>query len=160
SPVGSAGRAGELFEVRVVDADDRDVEAGTVGEIVMRPRRPDALMLGYHNKDAATVHAFRNLWFHSGDRGRLSASGDLYFEERGKDSIRRRGENISAWEVEMILDQHPHVAESAVYGLPADETDEDVAAALVLRSEASDLRDVLRFAEARLPKYAVPTLFK
>jgi carnitine-CoA ligase len=160
SPVGSAGRASKLFDVRVVDAEDREVEPDTVGEIVLRPRRPEALMLGYYNQDTATVRAFRNLWFHSGDRGRLSASGDLYFEERGKDSIRRRGENISAWEVESVLNQHPEVAESAVYGLPSEETDEEVAAALVLKRKEADLRDILRFAEARLPKYAVPTLFR
>lgn len=160
SPIGSAGRASDLFEVRVVDDDDRDVPSDVVGEIVMRPRRPDVLMCGYYNKDAATVHAFRNLWFHSGDRGRLSEQGDLYFEERSKDSIRRRGENISAWEVEMTLDQHPDVAESAVYGLPAEDTDEEVSVALVLKRHDADLRDILRFAEARLPQYAVPTLFK
>src|SRR5262249_27259704 len=72
-PIGSAGRASALFEVAVVDDADRLLPPGEIGEIVMRPRRPDAMMIGYHNKDAATVRAFRNLWFHSGDRGRLSA---------------------------------------------------------------------------------------
>lgn len=160
TPVGSAGRASELFEVAVLDESDNVLPADTVGEIALRPRVPDALMAGYLNKDAATVTAYRNLWFHSGDRGRLSPSGHLYFEERGKDSIRRRGENISAWEVESILDQHPNVAESAVFAVASEEADEDVAAAIVLNDPSANLADILAFAEARLPKYAVPSLFK
>ena len=111
SPLGSAGRASDLFEVAIFDDSDTLLPTGEVGEIVMRPKCPDAMMLGYLNKDEATVRAWRNLWFHSGDRGRLSAQGDLHFEERQKDSIRRRGENISAWEVESVLDQHEDVAE-------------------------------------------------
>jgi crotonobetaine/carnitine-CoA ligase len=160
APIGSAGCAGDLFEVAVVDAQDRVLRPGEVGEIVMRPKRPDAMMIGYYNKDAATVRAYRNLWFHSGDRGRLSAEGALYFEERSKDAVRRRGENVSAWEVESVLDQHPDVAESAVYGVASDEVDEEVAAALVLRRDGADLAAILRFAEERLPAYAVPTLFR
>jgi carnitine-CoA ligase len=160
SPRGSAGRASDLFEVAVVDPADRLVKPGAVGEIVLRPKQPDAMMIGYHNKDAATVRAFRNLWFHSGDRGRLTVDGDLFFEERSKDSLRRRGENISAWEVESILDQHPDVAESAVYGLPSEEVDEEVAAALVLRRVDADLAGILQFAAERLPKFAVPTLLR
>lgn len=160
SPIGSAGRASELFEIAVVDEDDNFVAPGTIGEIVMRPRRPDVMTSGYLNKDAATVAAFRNLWFHSGDRGRLSVEGDLYFEERGKDSIRRRGENISAWEVESILDQHPDVAESAVYGVASEEADEEVCAAIVLKRRDADLKDIVDFAQARLPRYAVPTLMR
>jgi len=160
SPAGSAGRASDLFEVAVVDEQDRSVSAGTVGEIVLRPRRPDALMVGYQNNDAATVRAWRNLWFHSGDRGRLTADGDLYFEERSKDSIRRRGENISAWEVESVLDQHPDVAESAVYALASEDADEEVAAAIVLRRADASLSAILQFAEQHLPAYAVPTLFR
>lgn len=160
SPIGSAGRASELFEIAVVGDDDDFVAPDTIGEIVVRPRQPHTVMAGYLNKDAATVAAFRNLWFHTGDRGRLSAEGDLYFEERGKDSIRRRGENISAWEVESVLDQHPDVAESAVYGVASDEADEEVVAAVVLKDKAADLSAILAFAEERLPRYAVPTLLK
>ncbi len=160
SPIGSAGRASDLFEVSIVDEEDRHLKPGEIGEIVMRPKQSDVMMIGYHNKEEATAKAFRNQWFHSGDRGRLSAEGDLYFEERSKDSIRRRGENISAWEVESILDQHPDVAESAVYGVKSAETDEEVAAAIVLRHANADLSAILKFAEEHLPNYAVPTLFR
>ena len=158
-PPGSAGRASALFEVAVFDGDDRPLPPREVGEIVLRPRRADALMIGYHNKPDATVEAFRNLWFHSGDRGYLTETGDLYFEERAKDSIRRRGENISAWEVESILQQHPAVAEAAVYGLRCDDRDEEVAASIVPAAGA-DLAAIHAFAVEHLPSYAVPTLMR
>lgn len=158
--IGSAGRASDLFEIGVVDDADHMLGPDEVGEIVIRPRCADAIMLGYRKKDAATVKAFRNLWFHSGDRGRLSASGELYFEERDKDAIRRRGENISAWEVESVLELHPAVAECAVYALPDSETDEAVAAALLLADPDADLAAILAHAAARLPRYAVPTLVR
>jgi crotonobetaine/carnitine-CoA ligase len=160
SQIGSAGRASDLFEIAIVDADDQVLPPGGIGEIVLRPKRPDAMMLGYYGKDAATVRAWRNLWFHSGDRGRLSEAGDLFFEEREKDSIRRRGENISAWEVEGVLDMHPDVAESAVYGIADADADEEVAAALVLIDPDADLAAILRFAAERLPRYAVPSLLR
>jgi len=160
APVGSAGKGSDLFEVAVVDDEDRLLGPDEIGEIVMRPRQPDAMMIGYHNKDAATVKAFRNLWFHSGDRGRLSAEGHLYFEERQKDSIRRRGENISAWEVESVLEMHPDIAEAAVYGMAAEDSDEDVAAALVLNGRDADLESIMAFAHDKLPAYAVPTLVR
>ena len=160
SPLGSAGRASDLFEVAIFDADDNPAPCGEVGEIVLRPRCADAIMAGYHNKDAATVEAVRNLWFHSGDRGCLSEQGDLYFEERGKDSIRRRGENISAWEVEGIIEQHPAVAEAAVYGVPSAEFDEEVAVCIIPVGDAANLHDIHAFALERLPAYAVPTLMR
>jgi crotonobetaine/carnitine-CoA ligase len=159
SPPGSIGRGSELFEAAIVDAQDAMLPAGDIGEIVLRPRRPDAFMQGYHNHPETTVAAVRNLWFHSGDRGFMSAEGDFYFEERAKDSIRRRGENISAWEVESVIEQHPAVAEAAVYGLPCADADEEVAVSIVAAGEA-DLADIHRFARERLPGYAVPTLMR
>jgi crotonobetaine/carnitine-CoA ligase len=160
SPVGSAGRASELFEVAIFDEADNPLPCEEVGEIVLRPRRADAMMAGYYNKDAATVQAVRNLWFHSGDRGCLTAQGDLFFEERSKDSIRRRGENISAWEVESVIEQHPAVAEAAVYGVPCADLDEEVAVCIVPMGETADLDDIHAFARERLPSYAVPTLMR
>ncbi|WP_052223523.1 AMP-binding protein [Novosphingobium malaysiense] len=159
-PVGSAGRASDLFEVRVFDEADNDLPAGETGEFVLRPRRPDIFMLGYHNKAEATVAALQNLWFHTGDRGYLSSQGHLYFEERSKDSIRRRGENISAWEVESVIEKHPAVAEAAVYGLAAADNEEDVAASIVCSDREADLEAIHSFASKRLPGYAVPTLMR
>lgn len=160
SPLGSAGRASALFEVAVVDAEDNPVPPGEIGEIVMRPRRADAMMLGYLNKDAETVEAWRNLWFHSGDRGLMTAGGDLYFEERAKDSIRRRGENISAWEVESVIEQHPAVAEAAVCGVRCPDADEEVAVSIIANTGDADLADIHAFSRERLPAFAVPTLMR
>lgn len=160
SPRGSAGRASALFEVAIVDEADNQLPPGEIGEIVMRPRQPDAMMLGYLNKDAETVEAWRNLWFHSGDRGLMTAEGDLYFEERAKDSIRRRGENISAWEVESVLEQHPAVAEAAVCGVPCPDADEEVAVSIIATTRDADLSDIHAFSRERLPAFAIPTLMR
>ena len=122
----------------------------------MRPKLPRGFMLGYYGRDADTVRATRNLWFHTGDRGWLSPDGDVYFEERAKDSIRRRGENISAWEVESVLDRHPAVLESAVYGVAAEAVDEEVMAAVVLSNPDADPRQIIQESASDLPAYAVP----
>ncbi len=159
-PPGSAGRASDLFEVQVFDEADNALPAGETGEFVLRPKRPDIFMLGYHNKAEATVRALRNLWFHTGDRGHLSEAGHLYFEERSKDSIRRRGENISAWEVESVIERHPTVAEAAVYGLAVGDNEEEVAASIVSSGPGLDLAAVHAFATEHLPGYAVPTLMR
>ncbi|MGH3492082.1 MAG: AMP-binding protein [Sciscionella sp.] len=156
SPIGSAGRASELFEVQALDELGERVVAGLVGEIVVRPKLPHGFMLGYYGRDADTVRATRNLWFHTGDRGWLSPAGDVHFEERAKDSIRRRGENISAWEVESVLDRHPAVLESAVYGVAADAVDEEVMAAVVLSNPDADLGQIILESASDLPTYAVP----
>ncbi len=156
SPIGSAGRASELFEVQVVDPQGEPVVTGEVGEIAVRPKLPRGFMLGYYGRDADTVRATRNLWFHTGDRGWLSPDGDVYFEERAKDSIRRRGENISAWEVESVLDRHPAVLESAVYGVAAEAVDEEVMAAVVLSNPDADPRQIIQESASDLPAYAVP----
>jgi crotonobetaine/carnitine-CoA ligase len=160
APAGSAGRASALFDVAIFDENDCPVGPGETGEIVLRPRCADVMMIGYHNKADATVEAWRNLWFHTGDRGSLSQQGELFFEERCKDSIRRRGENISAWEVESIIQQHAGVAEAAVYGLPSADLDEEVAVSIVPSGDVVDFVSILAFARERLPSYAVPTLLR
>lgn len=160
APPGSAGKPSELFEVQVVDDHDEPVAPGETGEFVLRPRQPGIFMQGYLGKPEATTHATRNLWFHSGDRGHMSAEGDLYFAERSKDSIRRRGENISAWEVESTLERHPAVAEVAIYGLKTVDGDEEVAASIVPSGSIVDLALIYAFASEHLPAYAVPTLLR
>jgi carnitine-CoA ligase len=156
SPLGSAGREGDLFELAILGDDDRRAPAGVVGEIAVRPKVPNAFMLGYYGRDGDTVRATRNLWFHTGDRGWLSPEGDLFFEERSKDSIRRRGENISAWEVESVLNKHPDVFESAVYGVQVEAFDEEVMAAIVPAISGADVAQIIRDSVRNLPSYAVP----
>jgi crotonobetaine/carnitine-CoA ligase len=160
APAGSAGRSSELFEVQVVDGDDLILPAGEPGEIVVRPKKPHGFMLGYFGRDDATVAATRNLWFHTGDNGWLDDQGNLFFRERTKDSVRRRGENISLWEVESALNRQPGVIQSAAYGVITDGLDEDVMAAVVLADDDADLRAVLTGVMAELPNYAVPRFLR
>lgn len=155
APAGSAGRESELFEVKIADAAGRIVGPGEVGEIVVRPKTPHGFMLGYYGREADTVAATRNLWFHTGDVGSLS-DGCLYFRERTKDSVRRRGENISLWEVETALSRQPGVLHSAAYGVSVGDLDMEVMAAVVLADDSVDLAEILRGAMADLPGYAVP----
>jgi crotonobetaine/carnitine-CoA ligase len=154
--LGSAGSGGELFEVQVLDAGDSPAAPGEVGEIAVRPKGAHGFMTGYYGKEAETLRATSNLWFHTGDRGSLAANGELYFEERAKDAIRRRGENISAWEVEAIINRHQDVQESAVYGIWSDESDEEVMVAVVLSRPDADLPAIVSDSAAHLPYYAVP----
>jgi crotonobetaine/carnitine-CoA ligase len=153
---GSAGRAGAFFEVRVVDDRGQVAEPGTHGEIQLRPKIDDVFTRGYYGNERATVAATRDLWFHTGDRGCLTAEGDLFFVERAKDSLRRRGENISAWEVESVLIEDARVREAAVYGVVSPGGEDEVMAALVLRTPGADVRDIVRGAALNLPRYAVP----
>jgi carnitine-CoA ligase len=153
---GSAGRAGRFFELRVVDDTGARAAAGVHGEIQLRPKIDDVFTRGYFRNEQATVAATQDLWFRTGDRGYVTADGDLFFVERAKDSLRRRGENISAWEVENVLVADPRVREAAVYGIVTPDGEEEVMAALVLADTAADLRDVVRGAARDLPKYAVP----
>ena len=114
---GSCGVPTPWYEVRVFDEHDREVAPGETGQIVVRPKRPHVMMERYWGNDAATVKAWRNLWFHTGDNAHRDEDGYIWFHERGTDSIRRRGENVSAWEVEMVLAEHPSLAEATVFGV-------------------------------------------
>lgn len=130
---GSCGRVGRRWELSLVDEQDRPVPTGQVGELLVRPREPSVIMDGYFGMPEATLAAFRNLWFHTGDLLRQDADGFLYFVGRRKDIVRRRGENIAAAEVEMGLETHPDVLESAVFGVPSEWTEEEVMACVVPR---------------------------
>jgi len=108
----------QWFEVEIVDPDSDALRpAGQVGEIVVRPKVPGCFMAGYFRMPDKTVEAWRNLWFHTGDAGRVDGRGRLHYVDRIKDCIRRRGENISSFEIEQVLNAHPSVAESAVVGI-------------------------------------------
>jgi crotonobetaine/carnitine-CoA ligase len=156
-PPGSCGKAQHPYDVRIFDGDDQEVAAGEVGEIVIRPLEPDAVMQGYWGMPDATIATFRNLWLHTGDYGRMDGEGHLFFEGRKKDAIRRRGENISAWEIEEVLHQHPSIAEAVAIGVPSELTEEDVKAVIVLRAgEVLTTAEVCEFCRSRMAKFMVP----
>ena len=130
---GSMGVPVSWYEVRILDENDVEVPVGEPGEICIRPARPHVMMAGYWNNDSATMKSIRNLWFHTGDHGYRDADGFYFFKARETDSIRRRGENVSAWEVERVLALHDEVLESAVYGVPSPLGGQEVMAAIVLK---------------------------
>ncbi|TDD80938.1 ATP-dependent acyl-CoA ligase [Saccharopolyspora karakumensis] len=130
--IGTAGSASANYEVAVVDERDEPLPPGAAGEIVARPVEPGWMFDGYHAMPEATAKSWRNLWFHTGDRGRLDEDGYLTFLDRIKDTVRRRGENISSWEVERVVSDHPAVAQAAAYGVPSEVSEEDVMVAVVL----------------------------
>jgi carnitine-CoA ligase len=146
--------------VRIVDP-DRDVTLppGRVGEIAIRPKVPGGFMAGYFRMPDRTVEAWRNLWFHTGDAGRLDEQGRLHYVDRIKDCIRRRGENISSFEIEQVLNAHPAVAESAVVGVRlagAGGEDEVKACVVAAPGVALDPVALLDWCAPRMPHFAVP----
>lgn len=154
---GSMGRVLPDFEARVVDDNDADVPPGTPGELVLRPRRPNSFATGYFGVPAKTVETWRNLWFHTGDRVVQDAEGWLSFHDRHAELIRRRGENISSYEVEIALQSHPSVSLAVAFGVPSPLGEDDVAAAVVLKTGAAvRAPDLIEHCAPRLPAFAVP----
>ncbi len=145
----------EDIEVRLVDEHDYEVADGTPGELLVRHAVPWAITPGYLHNPEATEKVWRNGWFHSGDVFVRDANGDYALVGRVKDSLRRRGENISAAEVERELQAHPAIAEAAVVGIQA-AVEQEVMAFLVARDERPEPEDVIGFVTDRLPYYAVP----
>lgn len=154
---GSCGKPVPWYEVALLAEDDTPVAAGEPGEICIRPRLPHIMVERYWGSDEYSLHAFRNLWFHTNDRARVDEDGFFWFLDRQTDSIRRRGENISSWEVEQAIGEHPKVLEAAAYGLRSELTEQEVAIAVVLRpGEAMGPEEVLDFCQGRMPHFAVP----
>ena len=159
--VGCAGQILDaFFEVRIGDMDtDEPLAANVIGEILVRPKEPSCFMAGYFKMPEKTVEAWRNLWFHTGDAGRFDASGRLYFVDRIKDCIRRRGENISSFEVEQVLNNHPAIAESAVVGIRVEGAGgEEEVKALLIPAPGQDIDYValLDYCAEHMPRFAVP----
>jgi crotonobetaine/carnitine-CoA ligase len=154
---GAAGLPTPWYEVRLFDENDGDVPVGETGEIAVRPRKPFVMMERYWGNDAATLAALTNLWFHTGDNAYQDEDGFFWFVGRGTDSIRRRGENVSAWEVERVLADHEELLEAAVYGVPSELGGQEVMVAVVRRPE-SDItpEQLLDYCTGKMPHFAVP----
>jgi carnitine-CoA ligase len=159
--LGSAGTALEWFDVRVVDPEtDEPLPPDEVGEIVVRPKTTGIMMKEYNNVPAKTVEAWRNLWFHTGDAGKMDEEGYLYFADRVKDVIRRRGENISSFSIESVANTHASVEESAAIAVPAEHgvgAEDEVKLCVILREgEELDPAELHEFCAQRMPYFAVP----
>jgi crotonobetaine/carnitine-CoA ligase len=154
---GSMGRLVPGFDARVVDDADNDVADGEAGELIIRADAPFSLASGYFAMPEKTVEAWRNLWLHTGDKVVREADGYYRFVDRMKDAIRRRGENISSFEVEQVLVSHPAVALAAVFPVSSELAEDEVMAAIVLKDGAhASEEELVQFCENRMPYFAVP----
>lgn len=155
--LGTCGKVRAGAEVRLVDSNDCEVPIGSVGEMIVRTDRPWAMNSGYHKNPQATAIAWRNGWFHTGDAFRRDNEGFFYFVDRVKDAIRRRGENISSFEVESEVMAHPHVREAAVIAVPSEYSEDEVMAVIApVPGVTVDYVDLIEFLTSRLPYFMVP----
>ena len=154
---GSCGRAIPQYDVRLFDERGIEVPVGDVGEIVVRPNEPSLMSDGYYGMPEASLESRRDLWFHTGDLARRDLDGYYYFVGRRADSIRRRGENISAFEVEEVVKLHPAVLDAAAYGVPSDLTEDDVMVAVVPRpGHLVDPQILIEFCLGRMGGHMLP----
>lgn len=154
---GSAGRVSSLAEISIVDAQGAPAPIGVPGEILVRPRHADTMSIGYWKLAEKTVESISGLWFHTGDRAYLDAQGYLHFVDRIKEVIRRRGENISSYEVESVILKHPDVLEAAAVPIQSDMSEDEVGVFVVRRPGASFTEaDLIDFCVPRMAKFMVP----
>jgi crotonobetaine/carnitine-CoA ligase len=145
------------YEAKIVDEHDLEVPTGTVGELVVRSADPWVLTRGYHGMPDVTAAAWRNGWFHTGDGFMVDEDGWFYFVDRIKDAIRRRGENISSFEVEAHVNEHPAVQESAAVGVPSELGEDEIKVAVVVRAgETLDPAALVEFLAPRMPRFMIP----
>jgi crotonobetaine/carnitine-CoA ligase len=147
----------EFFDVRIFDDGDNELPRGSDGEIVIRPKRPHVMFEGYWGRPDATVETSRNWWYHTGDIGRIDDEGFLYFVDRKADYLRRRGENISSFEVESILMTHGALADVVVHAVPSELTEDDLKITAIVKEGASVTEEELfRWSIDQLPYFALP----
>jgi carnitine-CoA ligase len=152
---GTSGRPNPDFDVRIVDEHGDPLPAGTVGEIACRARHPHVMSEGYVGPDGQLEP--HQEWFRTGDLGRFDADQNLTYVDRIKDSLRRRGENVSSVEVEAVVMRHPAVAEAAAIGVPSGLGEDDILLIVTLRPGATlDCAELLDFCAARMPYFCVP----
>jgi crotonobetaine/carnitine-CoA ligase len=159
---GAVGRLRSGYDVRLVDEHDIEVAAGEPGELLVRTAEPWSLSSGYLKAPDATASAWRNGWFHTGDVLRTDGGGNYFFHDRGKDCLRRRGENISSFDVERAVTSHPAVAESACVAVPSElGVDDDVKVWIVAAAdEPLDFGELVEYLAGRMPHFMVPRYYE
>jgi len=154
---GLCGKARPGIEARVVDENDCEVAPGQTGELILRSDRPWAMNHGYYKNPEATANAWRNGWFHTGDGFRYDEEGNFFFVDRIKDAIRRRGENISSFEVENEVVTHPDIAEAAAIPVPSQLGEDDVMIVVAPVDGANiDSKELFEFLEPRMAHFMLP----
>ncbi|HMN78656.1 MAG TPA: AMP-binding protein [Burkholderiaceae bacterium] len=157
TPLATCGRPRPGVEVRIVDDNDCEVAPGAVGELIVRSDVPWSMNSGYYGNAEATARAWRNGWFHTGDAFRVDGDGNYFFVDRMKDAIRRRGENISSFEVEAEINGHPDVLESAAVAVPSEHGEDEVLAVVVMQSGRSlDPKALTEYLIPRMAHFMVP----
>ena len=153
----TCGRPRRGVQARLVDANDCEVAPGAIGELVLRTESPWALNHGYNANPEATAQAWRNGWFHTGDAFRVDAAGNYFFVDRFKDSIRRRGENVSSFEVEREVCLHPAVREAAAVAVPSEYGEDEILVAVSpAEGQRLDPLELLQFLLPRMAHFMVP----
>ena len=154
---GSAGKTRGYVEIQIVDDERRPLPPGEGGEICVRSLEPGLMMLGYYKMSETTEAQMRGSWFHTGDRGYVDKDGYLFFIDRKKEAIRRRGENISAYEVELIISKHPKVLEVAAIPVASELSEDDVMAYIVLKpKEIVSYEEIIDFCNRNMAYFMVP----
>lgn len=154
---GSSGTRIPDFDVRIVDDNGIEVPPGVAGEILIRPNQPDIMFKGYWRRPEETLRIMKDLWLHSGDIGKFDEQGFFYFVDRKKDYLRRRGENISSFEMEAAFNAHPDIEEAAVHAVFSPRGEDDVKVTAVLASGAKLSEEALfRWSLDKVPYYALP----
>jgi crotonobetaine/carnitine-CoA ligase len=154
---GSSGKRIPDFDVRIFDENDCELPPGVAGEIVVRPLRPHIMFEGYWRRPEDTLKVMRNMWLHTGDIGKFDDDGFFYFVDRKKDYLRRRGENISSFEMETAFAAHPDLAEVAVHAVPSDKGEDDVKVTAILRPGSTLTAEALfHWSTDAVPYYALP----
>jgi len=160
NPPGSCGKPAPPFEVSIVDKRDLPVKIGETGEILIRSRLPYATFKEYYAMKEETLEAFRDLWFHTGDLGKYDENGNIYFVDRAKDAIRRKGENISSFEVEQALLKYERIKDVAVVPLKFESGDEEVLAIVVPMDDKLSSENIIDYCINNMPSFWIPNYIK
>ncbi|GAB4349769.1 MAG: ATP-dependent acyl-CoA ligase [Candidatus Abyssubacteria bacterium] len=153
---GFMGKPSVLFEVAILNEDDEELGPGQHGHLAFRSRVPSMLLKEYLNKPQATLETFRNLWFHTGDGAYKDEDGYFYFVDRIGGFIRRRGENISSYQIEDIITGHPKVGVCAAFPIPAEEGEEDDIVVYVVPQEELSEDELRSWLASEMPKFMRP----
>ena len=164
--IGSCGKESPGYEIKIVNPEtDEELPPDTPGELVLRPRIPNICLHYYHKMPEKTVSDFRNFWFHTGDLCRKDDDGYIFFMDRVKDYIRRRGENISSFEVENMVSSHPKIQEAAAIAVKVDEEgryseDEVMIIVVMENNESLEPKEIIEFLKPIMPKFMIPRFIK
>jgi crotonobetaine/carnitine-CoA ligase len=157
TPPGSMGKTLDEFEVKILGGSGQPVSVGRSGEMVVRPRYPLSVMSGYFRMPEETKAAWKEGWFHTGDRAYRDSEGNLFFVDRTKDCIRRRGENVSSFEVEQVVNDYSPILECAAYAVPSELGEDDVMVSVVARpGMVIDTLQLINWCRPRLAAFAMP----